>query len=109
MGSYDNPWLTLSQMYHEYSMLSKLKFQNFKNLGDFIVPLAKQALYDQNIYLYLTQSLIEHTERELQDFLRLILQEITEEKELSWSLIDAVDILVILGKPYLCFILSLQD
>ena len=28
----------------------------------------------------------------------MLLQEITSEKDLSWSLIDAVDILVILGK-----------
>ncbi len=86
-------------------MLSKLQFQNFKNLGDFIVTMAKQALYDESISNYLTQGLIENTEKELQDFLRFILQEITEEKELSWSLIDAIDILVILGKPYLCSIL----
>ena len=69
--------------------------------------MAKQALYDESISNYLTQGLIENTEKELQDFLRFILQEITEEKELSWSLIDAIDILVILGKPYLCSILSL--
>ena len=68
--------------------------------------MAKQALYDERISNFLTQGLIENTERELQDFLRFILQEITEEKELSWSLIDAIDILVILGKPYLCSILS---
>ena len=90
-------------------MLSKLRFQNFKKLGDFIVPMAKQALCDESISNYLTQTLIENTEKELQDFLRFILQEITEEKELSWSLIDAIDILVIQGKPYLCSILSLQD
>ena len=79
-------------------MLSKLQFQNFKNLGDFLVPLAKQYLYNDNNLGYLTQQLIENTEKELQDFSRLILQEITEEYELSWSLIDAVDILVILGR-----------
>ena len=67
--------------------------------------MAKQALYDESISNYLTQGLIENTEKELQDFLRFILQEITEEKELSWSLIDAIDILVILGKLYLCSIL----
>ena len=68
--------------------------------------MAKQALYHESISNYLTQTLIENTEKELQDFLRFILQEITEEKELSWSLIDAIDILVILGKPYLCKIPS---
>ena len=82
-------------------MLSMLQFQNFKNLGDFVVPLAKQALYDFNIYPYLTEPLIENTEKELQNIMRLILQEITGETELSWSLIDAVDILVVLGRPIL--------
>ena len=87
-----------------------LQFQNFKNLGDFVVPLAKQALDDNNIYPYLTQPLVENTGKELQDIMRLILQEITGETELSWSLIDAVDILVVLGRPILCFSkLELQD
>ena len=82
-------------------MLSMLQFQNFKNLGDFVVPLAKQALDDYSIYPYLTQPLVKNTEKELQDIMRLILQEITGETELSWSLIDAVDILVVLGRPIL--------
>ena len=82
-------------------MLSMLQFQNFKNLGDFVVPLAKQSLTDKYMYPYLTEPLVENSEKELQDIMRLILQEITGETELSWSLIDAVDILVVLGRPIL--------
>lgn len=79
-------------------MLSILNFQKFKKLGDFVVTLARFNLHIKATENFLTDKLIKETENEIQTFLRMLLQEITSEKDLSWSLIDAVDILVILGK-----------
>ena len=88
----------ISEKYKEYSLLSILNFQEFQKLGDFVVTLARFNLHIKATESFLTYELIKETENEIQTFLRMLLQEITSEKDLSWSLIDAVDILVILGK-----------
>ena len=79
-------------------MLSSSQFNKFKNLGDFIVPLARYNLHDPVISGFLTDQLIKETEKEILNFLQLVLKEITGENDLTWSLIDAVDILAVLGK-----------
>ena len=81
-------------------MLSSYKFEKIKNLGDFVVFFAR---YDFDVakrnYL-LTEELVENTEREIHDLLHILLQDVTGEKDLTWSLVDAIDILVVLGNQY---------
>ena len=89
-------------------MLSSSQFNKFKNLGDFIVPLARYNLHDPVISGFLTDQLIKETEKEILNFLQLVLKEITGENDLTWSLIDAVDILAVLGKLLTLFGLTLQ-
>jgi len=79
-------------------MLSSYKFEKIKNLGDFVVFFAKYDFAKKNYFL--TEELVENTEREVNDLLRILLQDVTGEKDLTWSLVDALDIMVVLGNQY---------
>lgn len=81
-------------------MLSSYKFEKIKNLGDFVVFFARYDFDVAKRNYFLTEELVENTEREVNDLLRILLQDVTGEKDLTWSLVDALDIMVVLGNQY---------
>ena len=81
-------------------MLSSYKFEKIKNLGDFVVFFARYDFDAAKSNYFLTEELVENTEREVNDLLRILLQDVTGEKDLTWSLVDALDIMVVLGNQY---------
>lgn len=81
-------------------MLSSYKFEQIKNLGDFVVFFARYDFDVAKRNYFLTEELVENTEREVNDLLRILLQDVTGEKDLTWSLVDALDIMVVLGNQY---------
>ena len=81
-------------------MLSSYKFEKIKNLGDFVVFFARYDFEVAKRNYFLTEELVENTEREIHDLLHILLQDVTGEKDLTWSLVDAIDILVVLGNQY---------
>ncbi len=82
-----------------------MDFSAIINIGDFLVPLMRKPLDGSVGYEFLSPKISQQTKQEISDFLVMILRNITQDQEITWSLIDAVDIFLITGILYLFFIL----
>ena len=74
-----------------------MDFSLIKNLGDFLVPLMRKPLDEEVGYDFLSPKITMQTKQEISDFLVMILRNITQDSEITWSIIDAVDIFLIIG------------
>lgn len=89
----------LISKFHQLKLIEALEFKRFKNLGDFVTSLASMNLNDRSKrhHEYLSMPVALQTREELNSFLNYVLKEIVGEPQLSWSLVDAVDIFLVTG------------
>ena len=92
---------TLIHQFSVLKMLENMDFSAIKNLGDFLVPLMRKPLDGSVGYEFLSPKISQQTKQEISDFLVMILRNITQDPEITWSVIDAVDIFLITGFLYI--------
>ncbi len=75
----------------------EVKLKDITKLGDFLVPIFSKPLLRHPYRNYLSTKSIKETRKEMNKFLNMLLVNITGEKELTWNLLDAVDIFMVTG------------
>ena len=75
----------------------QIKLKDVTKLGDFLIPIFSKPLLSHPYRYYLSTKIIKETRTEMNEFLNVLLVNITGEKELTWNLLDAVDIFMVTG------------
>ena len=97
----NNMWNTKINFFFKIlKIMENTKFDDFTNLGDFLISLAsKDFEWADNVFQYfLSPSIIKVTVQEVTAVLQMILQEVINEPAITWSLVDAMDILITVGE-----------
>ena len=85
------------QRFKQLQFLEKIKMSDLKSLGNFLTPVFFKSLPLKPLNYYLSTKVTKETRKEMHTFLRNILVNITGEKELTWNLLDAMDVLLVTG------------
>lgn len=88
----------INAKYQQLLTLQKSDFKQFQSLGNFVIALTSKNLNKPPFMYYLSPDIVKSTEKELLKFMNHMLKTLLNEPDLTWSLVDAVDILHITGK-----------
>ena len=92
--------IRINTYYKELILLNSTSFNDFTNLGDFVISMySKDLEWIDYVYQYfLSPAISRDTKAELSQLLTRILQELIGEPEITWNLADAADMFVTTGK-----------
>ena len=79
--------------------LRQTRLCDMNKLGNFLMSVYSKEMTKDTIEMYyLSTKIVNDTRKEINLFLNKVLVNLTGEEELSWNLLDAIDVLLVTGE-----------